>query len=182
MRGPHTESRRIALAGVFGALSLTFMLAGGILPLATFAAPAIAGILIMPVAIEFGRKTGWLLYAAIGLLSLLLVSDREMSLIFVFFFGFYPLLKTNLERLRTQAARRLAKLAVFNLCVVGMYALVLLVFPIPAIAGEFAEMGLAPAGVLLALGNVTFAIYDAAVARLVSLYCARLRPRLMKMH
>lgn len=182
MRGNHDESRRVALAGVFGALSLTFMLMGGILPLATFAAPAIAGILIMPVAIEFGRKTGWLLYAAIGLLSLLLVSDREMSLIFLFFFGFYPLLKTNIERLRTHTARILVKFAVFDLCVVGMYALILLVFPIPAVAGEFAEMGLGLAGVLLVMGNVTFAVYDAAVARLVALYCSRLRPRLMKMH
>lgn len=182
MRGRHDESRRIALAGVFGALSLTLMLMGGILPLATFAAPAIAGILIMPVAIEFGRKTGWLLYAAIGLLSLLLVSDREMSLIFLFFFGFYPLLKTNIERLHTRTARFAAKFAVFNLCVVGMYALILLVFPIPAVNAEFAEMGLGLAGVMLVLGNITFAIYDAAVARLVSLYCSRLRPRLMKMH
>ena len=141
MRGHHDESRRIALAGVFGALSLTFMLVGGILPLATFAAPAIAGILIMPVAIEFGRKTGWLLYAAIGLLSLLLVSDREMSLIFLFFFGFYPLLKTNIERLRTHTARILVKFDVFNLCIAGMYALILLVFPNPANSPATAGMG-----------------------------------------
>lgn len=182
MGGHHNESRRIALAGVFGALSLTFLLAGGVLPLATFAAPAIAGILIMPVAIEFGRKTGWLLYAAIGLLSLLLVSDREMSLIFLFFFGFYPLLKTNLERLHTRAARVLAKFAVFNLCVIIMYALILLVFPIPAVAAEFAGMGPGLAAALLVPGNLTFAVYDAAVARLVALYCSRLRPRLMKLH
>lgn len=182
MRGQSGESRRIALAGVFGALALALMLAGGVLPLATFAAPAIAGILIMPVAIEFGRKTGCLLYAAIGLLSLLLVPDREMSLIFLCFFGFYPLLKTDLERLRARAARLFTKLAVFNACVVGMYAAILFVFPIPAVAAEFAEMGVWLAGALLALGNVTFLIYDVAVARIVSLYCARLRPRLMRLH
>ncbi len=43
-------------------------------------------------------------------------------------------------------------------------------------------MGVWLAGALLALGNVTFLIYDVAVARMVSLYCARLRPRLMKLH
>ena len=43
------------------------MLMGGILPLATYVAPALAGILIVPVAIEFGIKTGYVLYAAIGL-------------------------------------------------------------------------------------------------------------------
>ena len=92
MQKRSSESRKIALSGVFGSLAAVLMLMGGILPLATYVAPALAGILIVPVAIEFGIKTGYVLYAAIGLLSLFVVPDKEMSLIFVFFLGFYPLL------------------------------------------------------------------------------------------
>lgn len=182
MRGPQTESRRIALAGIFGALAIVMMLAGGILPLATFAAPALAGILIVPVALEFGQGTGYLLYAAIGLLSLFLVPDREASLIFVFLLGFYPLLKARIERLRARAAQWAVKLAVFNVCVVAMYAVILFLFPIGAVVEEFERMGVPFAGVLLGLGNLTFVLYDVAVARIIGLYCARLRPRLMKLH
>ena len=58
-----SQSMRVALGGVFGALALTLMLLGGILPAATFAAPAFAGMLIVPVAIEFGMKTGRILQA-----------------------------------------------------------------------------------------------------------------------
>ena len=68
MQKRSSESRKIALSGVFGSLAAVLMLMGGILPLATYVAPALAGILIVPVAIEFGIKTGYVLYAAIGLL------------------------------------------------------------------------------------------------------------------
>lgn len=101
MQKRSSESRKIALSGVFGSLAAVLMLMGGILPLATYVAPALAGILIVPVAIEFGIKTGYVLYAAIGLLSLFVVPDKEMSLIFVFFLGFYPLLKASIERMRS---------------------------------------------------------------------------------
>ena len=114
MQKRSSESRKIALSGVFGSLAAVLMLMGGILPLATYVAPALAGILIVPVAIEFGIKTGYVLYAAIGLLSLFVVPDKEMSLIFVFFLGFYPLLKASIERMRSRAAQWAVKLAVFN--------------------------------------------------------------------
>ena len=106
MQKRSSESRKIALSGVFGSLAAVLMLMGGILPLATYVAPALAGILIVPVAIEFGIKTGYVLYAAIGLLSLFVVPDKEMSLIFVFFLGFYPLLKASIERMRSQRMHR----------------------------------------------------------------------------
>ena len=46
------SSRRIALGGVFGALSLVILLMGSVFPAATFVAPAIAGLAIVPVAVE----------------------------------------------------------------------------------------------------------------------------------
>lgn len=176
MQKRSSESRKIALSGVFGSLAAVLMLMGGILPLATYVAPALAGILIVPVAIEFGIKTGYVLYAAIGLLSLFVVPDKEMSLIFVFFLGFYPLLKASLT------AQWAVKLAVFNACIVGMYGIILFLFPIGAVVEEFESMGIPFTGLLLLMGNVTFVIYDVAVARIIGLYCARFRARLMKMH
>ena len=178
MQKRSSESRKIALSGVFGSLAAVLMLMGGILPLATYVAPALAGILIVPVAIEFGIKTGYVLYAAIGLLSLFVVPDKEMSLIFVFFLGFYPLLKASIERMRSRAAQWAVKLAVFNACIVG----ILFLFPIGAVVEEFESMGIPFTGLLLLMGNVTFVIYDVAVARIIGLYCARFRARLMKMH
>ncbi len=177
-----SESRKIALSGVFGALATVLMLMGGILPFATFAAPAAAGILLVPAAVEFGMKTGYILYAAIGLLSLFVVPDKEMSLIFIFFLGFYPLLKASIEHIRSHAVQWIVKFSIFNACIIAMYSIVIFLFPIEAIVQEFESAGLPFSALLLFLGNLTFLIYDTAVARIVGLYCLRLRPKLIKMH
>lgn len=176
------ESRRIALGGIFSALSIVVMLMGGILPFATFSAPAIAGILIVPVAIEFGMKTGYLLYAAIGLLSVFILPDKEMALIFIFLFGFYPLLKARLERIPARVLQWAAKLTLFNVCIFCMYGLILFVFPIGAVVAEFEEMGTVFIASLLLLGNLAFVIYDMALVKMIGLYCVKMRPRLMNIH
>ena len=59
------KSRTVALCGIFGALALVVMLAGDLIPLATYLSPALAGLLILPVLCEAGRRAGWLFYAGI---------------------------------------------------------------------------------------------------------------------
>ena len=53
----HSQTKRVALCGVFAALSTVVMFLGGMLPLATFTAPAIAGLLLWPVALEFNLQS-----------------------------------------------------------------------------------------------------------------------------
>lgn len=95
----------------------------------------------MPVAIEFGIKTGYVLYAAIGLLSLFVVPDKEMSLIFVFFLGFYPLLKASIERMRSRAAQWPSSWPysthASSACTASFY----FCFPSGAVVEEFESMG-----------------------------------------
>ena len=49
-----SKSSRIALSGVIGAFALSMMLLGSVIPCATFCAPAISGLLLVPVALECG--------------------------------------------------------------------------------------------------------------------------------
>ena len=108
------KSARIALCGLFAALSLCTMLMGSILPASTFSAPAFAGIFLV----------------------------AEMALVFICFLGFYPLVKAYLEKIHFLPVRVAAKLILFNGCILSMYALILLVFPLPAVQEEFASMGI----------------------------------------
>lgn len=172
------SSQRVALGGVFGALALVAMLMGSVFPAATFVAPAISGLLIVPVAVEFGMRAGAAVYAAVSVLSLILVPDRETSLFFIFLLGHYPLLKAYLERLPNRVLRFAAKLAVFNAAALAVYGLLLIVFPVQALIDEFSGAGQVFLAALWIAGNVTFFIYDAAVRRIVAYYCAALRPRL----
>lgn len=75
----------MALGGVFSALALVSMLLSYLIPTATYACPALAGVMLIPVVIEVGK--GWALcsYVAVSLLSFMIVSDKEMALCFTAF-------------------------------------------------------------------------------------------------
>ena len=175
-----TNSAQTALGGIMGALCIATMFLGSILPFATFVAPAIAGIFISLAAKEMTTTVGFSTYFAVSALSLLLVPEKEMACIFVFFFGFYPSIKQYMQKISSVIPRLLAKLILFNACIIGMYSLLLFVFPIPSVSGEFAEYSGGMIGWLLLLANITFLLYDVALERLFSLYINRFRPRLLK--
>ncbi|MEG0911487.1 MAG: hypothetical protein RSF70_07870 [Ruthenibacterium sp.] len=177
-----SESGKIALCGVFGALAIVMMLMGSVIPFATFVAPAFAGILIVPVVIEYGFGSGALLYCAISLLALFLAPDKEMALIFIFFLGYYPMAKAKLDRIHSRIIQWTCKLALFNVSIAAMYAGILFLFPIASVVAEFEDSGVPLLGLLLVMGNVTFVLYDIALCRIIGLYMMKLRPRFVKSH
>ena len=166
------------MCGVMCGLSIVMMLSGSIIPFATFCAPAIGGILLMPVAVECGMKLAWVCYGAVAALSLLFVPDKEMAAIFVFLLGYYPLLKAYIERAKNRPVRFVVKAAVFNGAVFAMYGALLYLFPLQYIVQEFASTAKPMLALLILLGNLCFWIYDAALANILQLYVIKLKPKL----
>ena len=74
-----TESQKIALCGVLGALSVVLLLVGAALQIGTYAAPMLAAFLLIPVLDEYGPKYALLLYATVSILSVLLVPELELA-------------------------------------------------------------------------------------------------------
>lgn len=163
---------------MFAALAVVVLTMGSILPLATFCAPALAGLCAVPVAMELGLKAGMAVYVITGVLSLFLCPDKEAVFIFLFLLGYYPLLKPRLDRIARRPLRLLAKLAVCNLSVLACYGLLLAVLSMPAIRQEMGDLSLWAAGGMLVLANITFLVYDAALVNLFRVYLCRIRPRL----
>ncbi len=174
------NSKQVALGGVMGALCIATMLLGSIIPFATFVAPALAGIFIGLMGEEISLPTGLSMYISVSILSLLLVPEKEMAFIFVFFFGFYPLIKPVLQKPHLFIAKVALKLLLFNVCIISMYALLLFIFPIASVVTEFADYSYAFIVGLLLLGNVTFLMYDFALDRLFQVYTQKFRPRFLK--
>ena len=173
------KSRKMALTGMLCALAVVIMMLGGVIPLATFCCPALAGLMMIPVFVECGEKLSWCAYAAIAALSLILCPDKEAALLLAFI-GYYPILRWRLDQLRSSLLRVVAKLGVFNLAVLAMYALSILVLQMDQILREYQEMGLALTIACLLVGNVTLLLYDRLIAIMTALYVNRLRGRLMK--
>lgn len=173
------KSRKMALTGMLCALAVVIMMLGGVIPLATFCCPALAGLMLIPVFVECGEKLSWCAYAAIAALSLILCPDKEAALLFAFI-GYYPILRWRLDQLRSRLLRVVAKLGVFNLAVLAMYALSILVLQMDQILREYQEMGIALTIACLLVGNITLLLYDRLIAIMTALYVNRLRGRLMK--
>ena len=173
------KSKKMALTGMLCALAVVIMMLGGVIPLATFCCPALAGLMLIPVFVECGEKLSWCAYAAIAALSLILCPDKEAALLLAFI-GYYPILRWRLDQLRSRLLRVVAKLGVFNLAVLAMYALSILVLQMDQILREYQEMGLALTVACLLVGNVTLLLYDRLIAIMTALYVNRLRGRLMK--
>ena len=77
-------TRRIAVSGMMVALAVAILLMGGVIPAATFAGPALAGLLLIPVFAEGGQKFALGAWIAVSALSLILCPDKEAALLFAF--------------------------------------------------------------------------------------------------
>lgn len=161
------------------ALSVVLMMFEGLVQIASVAMPAIAGCLLIPVVAEAGLGWAFGSYGAAAALCLLLAPDKEASLIYLLFFGYYPALFAVLGRIKNRAACWGAKLLIFNAAAVGEALLATYVLGIPWEDIPFLPMpwGLA---VLLALANVVFVLYDYTLAGLIREYFRRLHGRLTK--
>lgn len=160
------QTKRIAFCGMMTALGVVILLLGGFLGIGTYAAPLLAGLLILPAGKRWGVKYQVLLWLAIGLLGLFLVSDVEESLMFLGFFGWYPIVRPALQKL-PKLLGWVVKFLVFNVPVIALET-VLILFLVPE------DMGAGLALLLLALANVTFLIYDLAIPRVVRVLLQRL--------
>ena len=174
----NTSSRRIAVSGMMVALGAAVMLLGGVIPIATFCCPAIAGLALIPLVFDCGRTYALSAYGAIALLSLMLCPDKEAALLFCFL-GYYPVVKWTFDgRIKRKWLRRLAKLLLWNTAIGIMYALIFFVFRLDQIMADYMDMTLWMTALTLLIGNVTLALYDIVLLRFSMLYLARFRNKL----
>lgn len=175
------ESSKIAFCGLMVALSAALMLTGGLIPIATYCAPMAAGLLLLPIMLEYGKKSAWTAYAAVSLITLLLGTDKEAAFFYIFL-GYYPLLKWDIERIKNQKLRLPCKLLIFNLSITVMYLILALLLNMQAIVQEFRQMGTLLLLVFLLILNACLLLYDKLLFPMVYLYASRIKPRLKFLH
>lgn len=172
------KARQIALTGMLVALATVIMSLGGMIPLATFCCPMLAGMMLVPVFVECGEKMSWAAYIAMALLGLMLCPDKEAAFLLVFL-GHYPVLRWRLEQIRGRWLRILVKLAVFNIAIALTYGLLLWVLQMDALLQEYREAGIIMTGFTLLLGNITLLMYDRVLAVATRIYVDKMRGKLL---
>lgn len=163
------ESYKTTICGVTASLSLVLMLLTYINPFLTYTSPPFAGVLLILIMIEVGY--GWALgtYATISILSLFLLSDKEAAILFIMFFGFYPMLRSVIEKkIKLKSVRYLIEIVIYNISLATSVLICMYVFGIEY--DDFGEFGKLSFIVTILLMNVIFILYDFLVGRLIFAY------------
>lgn len=174
------KSTQVALGGVCASLSLVFMFLTGMIPFATYTLPAMAGVILVAVVMENGYPTAILVYSAVSLLSLFIVPDKEAAVMFIALFGYYPILKGKLEKIKFRPLEYFLKLIIFNAAAVLAYLVVIFIFGMKDVLENIGPFGQYAPLFLLGLGNVMFFIYDYALNQIIFVYGKILRPKILK--
>lgn len=166
------QTMKLAFGGMMTALCTALMFLTNLIPIASYTLPALAGALTAIVVIELRPAWAWPVFAAASLLSLLIVADKEAVALFVLFFGYYPILKAQLEQVRKRAVCRLLKFAVFNVAMIAEFFLSVSLLGVPK--ESFTVFGVYLPWVFLLVANVAFLLYDYCLSCMVVLYCQRI--------
>ena len=180
MNSTRKASRRMALCGLMAALSVVLLCGGAIVPLATFCCPVLAMLCALPVQEEYGTKTTLVFYGAISLLTLLLCTDKEVALLYVFL-GWYPAVRTRLDSAITAKPLRLTvKLALFCAAVSAMYSLAIFVLGMDYLAEEYAAEGRVLLAVTAILACIIWLLLDKVLQRFTRLYHHKWRGKIFR--
>ncbi len=121
------NSSKTALGGIIAALSVTTMFLTAVFTTLSYALPAAAGILLVVVVIDVDKKWAFGVYAATALLALLVLPNKEAAVMYVLFFGHYPIVKAVLEKRLRGVLLWVVKFVIFNVSVVLAYVIILYV-------------------------------------------------------
>ena len=161
---------------MLAALAALFMLTS-YFPYLTYAIPALAGLFIMIAVIEIDIKWAALAYASSAIITAL-VAEPEAKMLYVLFFGYYPIVKAVFEKLKSRVIEYILKFVVFNAATVFSYGVVATLIGVDL--SDMGDFGKYSAIILLVAANVVFVIYDLAVTKMAVFYIIRLHPQISK--
>ena len=158
------------MCAMLAALGVILLWLGSMVSVMDISMAVLASLLCIFAVIEYGGSAPWLVFLVTGLLSVILLPQKAPAVMYLLFFGYYPILKERIERKRKPIAW-LAKELCFNVALAVML-----------LSYHFLFMAEATPWIMYVgfavLAEVVFPIYDLALTRLISFYLYHLRKRL----
>lgn len=155
---------RVTLSAMLAALSLVFLYLACLIPSGKVGLVALAGLFPAAAVVSFGFSAGFLCYAGTGVLAMLLLADKGMALLYLLFFGLYPMLKGKIEQLRFLPVELALKLLLLCAAVTVLFSLFRGLF--------FSVLPLErlPRGLIYLLCAGIFLVYDYGFSKLIGFY------------
>ena len=160
---------------MISALGVVALYLGSVIEVLDISTAVLASVMCTVTVIEYGKGAPWSVFLVTSLLSLLLLPNKFPALLYAVFFGYYPIIKEKIEKIRSMLVQWIIKLFIFA----SATALTFFIASIFTINVEI------PAGVIFkvlfaALILITLVLYDLALTKIISYYIIRLRHRFRK--
>ena len=167
----NARTKRIAVCAVMTALSVICVYLGAVIATNRLSLTALTTVFTAAAVIESGRRGGLYVFVATLILGLTLIPDKALMILYAAFFGYYPVLKSISEALRSRLAEWVLKLVVFN----SAFAFMWLLFK-----GLFFSAGVFEKNAVLVFSalNVIFIVFDIGLSRLIYVYSCRISENL----
>lgn len=146
-------SKKISYGGVLAALSLLFLYITGVTPSGKLALIAASSYCIGLCIVWAGIKFSIVSYVAVSALSLILIPNKMVAVLFVIFFGTYPFLKCYIEKIQKLGLEWVVKIITFNIYVLILLMVAIKVFMMTIVFDDVFF-------ILIIVFNVAFVIYD----------------------
>lgn len=173
-------SYKVSLGGIVSALCLVLMFLTAVFPPLNITLPLFAGMLMTVVAIEVSPSWAWVTYATVAILSFFITPDKEAAIFFTIFFGFYPILKDTLEKIKSKILKWLLKFVVFNIAIVIIYQLTVKLLGTVDLIEEFGFMKQFMLPGLIIMFNGIFILYDITLSMVKTAYLKWFRPTFLR--
>lgn len=92
------KAREISYAGLLAATSLLFLILASLLPKGNSLFYVLSSVCVMIIVWLYSIKVGIVMYIAVSVLALIVVPNKLVAILYVFIFGFYPIVKALCER------------------------------------------------------------------------------------
>ena len=177
MKQEMKKTSKIALSAVFAALSVALMALVSIIPNLELALPAISGLFVAVIVIEVDKKWALGVWAAVSVLSLIVVPNKEAAIIYAVFSAIIRC-SNPCSRAKRRAQSSILGVLTFSVVMSLSYFLMVKFMGIDPDLPDFLGKWAIPAIALL--GIIAFLLYDYALSKLITFYCLRLSSKLRK--
>lgn len=173
-------SYKVSLGGIVAALCLVMMFLTAVFPPLNMTLPLFAGMLISVVAIEVSPSWALVTYIVVSILSFFMTPDKEAAIFFAALFGYYPVLKDCVDKMKTKIIAWIIKLVVFDAAMVLIYYITVYVLGTIDIFEEFGFLKEFMLPVLFIVINLIFVLYDYCLSVIKETYIKWFRPTFLR--
>ena len=180
----HSTAYRVALGGVSSSLALVIMVMTGVMPAFYIILPMICGLLIKIIAMEISVPWATLTYIAVSFLSIFINPNIEGTLIFILFFGIYPVLQVFFDKIKNDYFRIPLKLIFFAAIAITDYQITVFILGVEESLDNMPQflwwVSAYWKQVFICLFVFFFSYYDAAITYFGNIYHKKLRRKFFK--